>query len=61
MSNLQAGGPPLVGCSRLLIQYILSYTPYIETVSSMRHAVVTRDPFNMGNVILQFQIMLSQH
>ena len=24
----QAGGPPLVGCSRLLIQFICSYPPY---------------------------------
>jgi hypothetical protein len=27
-SNSQAGGPPLVGCPRLLIQYIRSYPPY---------------------------------
>jgi len=26
--KLQAGGPPLVGCSRLLIQFIRSYSPY---------------------------------
>src|SRR5215469_2104980 len=26
--NLQAGGPPLVGCPRLLIQYIRSYPLY---------------------------------
>jgi len=26
--NPQAGGPPLVGCPRLFIQYIRSYTPY---------------------------------
>jgi hypothetical protein len=26
----QAGGPPLVGCPRLLIQYICSYPPYPE-------------------------------
>ena len=26
--TLQAGGPTLVGCPRLLIQYILSYPPY---------------------------------
>ena len=26
--NLQAGGPPLAGCPRLLIQYIRSYRPY---------------------------------
>ena len=27
-SNPKAGGPPLVGCPRLLIQYIRSYRPY---------------------------------
>jgi hypothetical protein len=47
----QAGGPPLVGCPRLLIQYIHSFPPYLEGVSSIRnlrtrHAVVTRDPPN---------------
>jgi len=26
--NPQAGGPPLVGCPRLLIQFIRSYSPY---------------------------------
>jgi hypothetical protein len=48
----QAGGPPPVGCPRLLIQYIRSYPPYLEAVSSIRnlrthHSVVTRDPPNM--------------
>jgi hypothetical protein len=52
MPNPQAGEPPLVGCPRLLIQYIRSYPPYLEAVSSihklrMRHAVVTRDLLNM--------------
>jgi len=28
----QAGGPPFVGCSRLLIQYIRSYPPYRRPV-----------------------------
>jgi hypothetical protein len=28
--NPQAGGPPLVGCPQLLIQYIRSYRPYSE-------------------------------
>jgi hypothetical protein len=27
-----AGGPPLVGCSRLFIQYIRSYPPYPQAV-----------------------------
>jgi hypothetical protein len=30
--NPQAGGPPLVGCPRLLIQNIRSYPPYLEAV-----------------------------
>jgi hypothetical protein len=43
---------PFVGCPWLLIQYIRSYPPYLEGISSihnlrMRHAVVTRDPPNM--------------
>jgi hypothetical protein len=29
--NPQAGGPPLVGCPRLLIQYIRSYPPHWRT------------------------------
>jgi hypothetical protein len=50
--NPQAGRPPTVGCPRLLIQYIRSYPPYLEAVSSIRnprtrHAVVTVDPLNM--------------
>ncbi|KAJ4444965.1 hypothetical protein ANN_06764 [Periplaneta americana] len=34
--NPQAGGPPLIGCPRLLIQYIRRYPPYLEAVSSIR-------------------------
>jgi 5-methylcytosine-specific restriction endonuclease McrA len=50
--NPQAGGPPTVGCPLLLIQYIRSYPPYLEAISSIRnprtwHAVVTVDPLNM--------------
>jgi hypothetical protein len=50
-SNPQAGGPPTAGCPRLLIQYIRSYPPYLEAVSSIRnprthHTVVTVDPLN---------------
>ena len=46
LPNPQAGGPPLVGCPRLLIQYIRSYPPCLEAVGSIRnlttrHAVVT--------------------
>jgi hypothetical protein len=32
----QAGGPPLFDSPRLLIQYIRSYPPYLEAVSSIR-------------------------
>jgi len=32
MPNFPAGGPPFVGCSRLLIQYIMSYPTYLGTV-----------------------------
>jgi hypothetical protein len=47
----QVGGPLLVGCPRLLIQYIRSYPPYLEAFSSIRdlrlpHAIVKRDPLN---------------
>jgi hypothetical protein len=46
--NTQARGPPPVGYLGLLIQYICSYPPYVEAVSSirnlsMRHAVVSGD------------------
>jgi hypothetical protein len=56
-SNPQYGGPPLVGCPRLHIQYIHSYSPYLEAVSFIRNrrarlAVVIRGPTNMGLYIL---------
>jgi hypothetical protein len=35
MPNPQAGAPPLVGCPRLLIQYIRRYPPYLEAASSI--------------------------
>jgi hypothetical protein len=55
MPNPQAGGPPLVGCPRLLIKHIHSYPPYPEAIPSirnlrMRHALVTRDPPNMDSI-----------
>jgi len=45
-SNTQSEGPPFVGCPRLIIQYIPSYSPHLEAVSSnsipmTRHSVVT--------------------
>jgi hypothetical protein len=30
LPNLQAGGSPIVGCPRLLIQHIRSYPPYLK-------------------------------
>jgi hypothetical protein len=44
--NTDVLGPLLVGCSRPLIQYIRSYPPYLEAVSTIRmprtrHAMVT--------------------
>jgi hypothetical protein len=53
--NLQAGEPLHVGSPRLSIQYIHSYPPYLEEVSSILnlrtcHAVVTRDPPNKGDI-----------
>jgi hypothetical protein len=43
MPNPQAGGPPLVGCPPLLIQYIRSYTWYLETVSSILNLRTLQD------------------
>jgi hypothetical protein len=34
LPNSQAGGPLLVGCPQLLIQYICSYPPHPEAVPS---------------------------
>jgi hypothetical protein len=47
MTNPQSGGPPLVGHSWLLIQYICSYPPYPQAVSSICnlracHNILTR-------------------
>jgi hypothetical protein len=55
--NPQAGGPLTVGCPRLLFQYIRSYPPCLEAVSSFRnprtrHALVTVDPLNMVYIYL---------
>jgi hypothetical protein len=51
--NPQAGGTTFLGCPQLHIQYILIYHPYLEALLSIRslrsrHAVVKRDPHNMG-------------
>jgi hypothetical protein len=54
MLNPQAGGPPLVSCSQLLMQYIHSQLPsktggrLLHPKPEDGHAVVTRDPPNMA-------------
>jgi hypothetical protein len=39
----QAGGPPHVGSPGLLIQYIRSFHPYLEAVSSIRNGKARHD------------------
>lgn len=63
-----AGGPPLVNCPLLLTEYVHSYPPYLEVITSIRnlrtgHAVVKRDPPKVVRVLaLQlFLIMSPQH
>jgi hypothetical protein len=51
--NPQIERSPLVGCPRLLVQYIHDRLPYLEAVSSVRNqttrsAVVARDPLKKG-------------
>jgi hypothetical protein len=51
--NPQVERSPLVGCPRLLVQYIRDLLPYLEAVSSVRNqrtrtAVVARDPPKKG-------------
>jgi hypothetical protein len=65
MPNPQAGGPPFIGSPRLLIQYIRSYTLYLEAVSFIRklrtrRALVVRDPPIMAFTVLFFLIQLSR-
>ena len=49
--KFQAGGPPLVGCPRLLIQYICSYPPYWRPFLHLQPPQVAcrgdRDPLTM--------------
>ncbi|KAJ4443747.1 hypothetical protein ANN_05525 [Periplaneta americana] len=64
--NPQAGEPLLIGCPRLLIQYIRSYPPYLEAVSSIRnlktrHAVVIGTHNTLGiNLGLRCWLILEQ-
>ena len=45
--NSQAGGPPLVGCPRLLIQFIRSYPPYRRPHPEEAPCRGDRDPLHM--------------
>jgi hypothetical protein len=62
--NSQSGGPPLIGCPRLLIRHIRSYPPYLEAVSSIRSPPEDApchgdgDPHNMMMMILSIEIQL---
>jgi hypothetical protein len=61
--NLQAGGPRLLGCPRLLIRYIRSYPTYLEAISSIRNmstrlALVTRD---LPNIALRIIMKIILH
>jgi hypothetical protein len=38
MPNPQAGEPPLVGCPRLLTQYIRSFPPFMSSVLTLNFA-----------------------
>jgi hypothetical protein len=54
LPNTLGGGPLLVTCPQLLIQYIHSYCPYLEAFSStqnlrMCHAMVTKGQLNLGS------------
>ena len=73
LSNPQAGGPPLVGCPRLLIQFIRSCPPYRRPFLYLQPEDAPcrgdRDPlhgniclimthFNLSGNILVFKIVL---
>jgi hypothetical protein len=61
--NLKSEGPPLVGCMLLLIHHIRRHPPHLEAVSSIRnlrtrHAVVRRDPSDMGIEIMEILFLV---
>jgi hypothetical protein len=63
--NPQAGGPPPVSCSLLLIQYIRSFPLYVEAFSirnlRVRHVMVTRDRLKMAlNYVSQRKMLQIQ-
>jgi hypothetical protein len=63
MPSPKAGEPPLVSCPRLFIQYIRTYPPYLEAVSSIRnlrtrHSAVTRDTPDIVSVFYSRIILI---
>jgi hypothetical protein len=61
-SYSQIDGSLIASCPRLLIQYIHTYPPYLEAVSSIRNlrmpdAMVTRSPYNMACLIWVIEII----
>jgi hypothetical protein len=58
--NPQAGGPPLVGCPQLLIQFIHSYPPYRRLFLHLQPEDAPcrgdRDPHSWKNIIISYII-----
>jgi hypothetical protein len=58
-SNPQAGGPPLVGCPGLLIQYIRSYPPYcrpfLHPQPEDAPSRIDRDPLKASSFNLRYE------
>jgi hypothetical protein len=66
MPNLQAGGPSFVDCPWLLIQFIHTYSPYLEAISSihnlkMCHVMVKEIPSNMDHIPTAMTIVACQN
>ena len=57
--NPQAGGPPLVGCPRLLIQFIRSYPPYWTPILYPQPEYAPcrgdREPLHMGGTMTPYE------
>jgi hypothetical protein len=57
MTNPQAGGPPFVSCPQLLIQYIRSYPPNLEAISSI---IWMGDVARMGEKRSAYRILVGK-
>jgi hypothetical protein len=56
LAQPQHGRTPTIRCPWLITQYIGSYSPYLEDVTSihkvrLHHAVGSRDPLNMDTIL----------